>query len=82
MECVILELYYQMYFEYLFCVLFRFKCIFINFRPEQHDTVMSKVKSKIRKGKLAGREEEETTEEGTDLLCCVPDGQGTAEVSH
>ena len=47
---------------------------------------MSKVKSKIRKGKQAGREEEETIpakpEQGTDLLCCVPAGQGTVDISH
>ena len=46
---------------------------------------MSKVKIKIRKGKLGGREEEETravnSEEGTDLLCCVPAGQGAVDVS-
>ena len=41
---------------------------------------MSKVKSKIRKGKQGGREEEEP-EQGTDLLCCVPGGQGTVDVS-
>ena len=41
---------------------------------------MSKVKSKIRKAK--GREEEDTgaaannLEEGEDLLCCLPPGQG------
>ena len=47
---------------------------------------MSKVKSKIRKGKQGGREEEETRavkpEQGTDLLCCVPGGQGTVVSFH
>ena len=47
---------------------------------------MSKVKSKIRKGKQVGREEEETRavkpEQGTDLLCCVPAGQGTVVSFH
>ena len=67
---------------YMFCVSFTL------FRPEQQNTVMSKVKIKIRKGnKPAGREVEETTAvklvEGTDLqlLCSLPGGQGRAEVS-
>ena len=52
----------------------------INFRPHQYLVAMSKVKSKIRKAK--GREEEDTgaaannLEEGEDLLCCLPPGQG------
>ena len=47
---------------------------------------MSKVKSKIRKAK--GREEEETgvasnkLEEGKELLCCLPEGQGGAECTQ
>ena len=44
------------------------------------------MKSKIRKGKPAGREDEETTavkpEQGTDLLCCVPGRQGTVDISY
>ena len=52
----------------------------LNFRPDQYLVAMSKVKSKIRKAK--GMEEEETgaaannLEEGEDLLCCLPPGQG------
>ena len=47
---------------------------------------MSKVKIKIRKAR--GREEEEETaasakilddHEGKDLLCCLPEGQGTVQ---
>ena len=43
---------------------------------------MSKVKSKIRKAK--GKEEEKRTsaktlDEGKDLLCCLPEGQGTVQ---
>ena len=45
---------------------------------------MSKVKSKIRKAKGRGEEEEETGTAGNnleekDLLCCLPEGQGTVE---
>ena len=47
---------------------------------------MSKVKSKIRKAKGRGEEEEEeeigaagNNLEEKDLLCCLPEGQGTVE---
>ena len=45
---------------------------------------MSKVKSKIRKAKGRGEEEEEIGAAGNnleekDLLCCLPKGQGTEQ---
>ena len=53
----------------------------INFRPHAY-FAMSKVKSKIRKAKGRGEEEEEigaadNNLEEKDLLCCLPEGQGT-----
>ena len=45
---------------------------------------MSKAKSKFRKGKAAEGVEKNTSaaDQGEDLLCCVPDGQGTVETQQ
>ena len=57
----------------------------LNFRPDQYLVAMSKVKSKIRKAKGREEEEEDTgaaannLEEGKDLLCCLPQGQGAVQ---
>ena len=55
----------------------------INFRPHEY-FAMSKVKSKIRKAKGRCEEEEgigapSNNLEEKDLLCCLPEGQGTVE---
>ena len=57
----------------------------INFRPHEY-FAMSKVKSKIRKAKGRGEEEEgigaaSNNLEEKDLLCCLPEGQGTVGTS-